>query len=144
LLKSHVAWEIMRYASKKLMCKRLRFLCTFLKESNSDSAGGWLCAPWINQLSRRTVLCFILSWGMKSTYYLLALLDFHHCFSNQMIWEYQWQLTTLCTRSMIAFACGMKLVTCSWFGFNTIIVTHLIEPTLEFAPLSATIHWGLG
>jgi hypothetical protein len=34
---------------------------------------------------------------------------------------------------MIAFACGLMIVTCSWFGFNTIIVTHLFEVTFEFA-----------
>jgi hypothetical protein len=44
-------------------------------------------------------------------------------------------LTTLCTRSMIAFAYGWYVVTCSWFGFNAIIVTHLIKLTFEFAPI---------
>jgi hypothetical protein len=38
----------------------------------------------------------------------------------------------LCTRSMIAFACVVLVVTCSWFGFNAIIVTHLFELTFEF------------
>jgi hypothetical protein len=44
-------------------------------------------------------------------------------------------LTTLYTCSMIAFACEWKIVTCSWFGFNTIIVldTHLLEFTFESA-----------
>jgi hypothetical protein len=38
---------------------------------------------------------------------------------------------------MIAFACLMLVVTCSWFGFNSIIiqVTHLFELTFEFAPI---------
>jgi hypothetical protein len=36
---------------------------------------------------------------------------------------------------MIAFACGWLVVTCSWFGFNAIIVTHLFELTFEFAPI---------
>jgi hypothetical protein len=34
---------------------------------------------------------------------------------------------------MIAFACVMLVVICSWFGFNAIIVTHLFELTFEFA-----------
>jgi hypothetical protein len=33
---------------------------------------------------------------------------------------------------MIAFACGLMVVTCSWFGFNAIIVTHLLEIKFEF------------
>jgi hypothetical protein len=41
-------------------------------------------------------------------------------------------LTTLCTRSMIAYACRLMVVTCSWFGFNGIIVTHLLKLTFEF------------
>jgi hypothetical protein len=70
--------------------------------------------------------------------YLLVLLDFQDCFPSQMIWAYHWQYTTLCTRSMIAFACVMFVVTCSWFGVNTIIVlnTHLLEFTFEFALIS--------
>jgi hypothetical protein len=52
-----------------------------------------------------------------------------------MIWACHWQPSTLCTRSMIAFACGVMVVTCSWFGFNAIIVTHLLELTFEFAPI---------
>jgi hypothetical protein len=50
-----------------------------------------------------------------------------------MIWEYHLQLITLCTRSMIAFACGWYVVTCSWFGFNAIIITHLLELTFKYA-----------
>jgi hypothetical protein len=67
--------------------------------------------------------------------YLLVLLDFHDCFPSQMIWDYHWQLTTLCTRSMIAFACAWMVVICSWFGLNAIIVlhTHLFELTFEFS-----------
>jgi hypothetical protein len=34
---------------------------------------------------------------------------------------------------MIAFACGWYVVTCSWFDFNAIIVTHLFELKFEFA-----------
>jgi hypothetical protein len=36
---------------------------------------------------------------------------------------------------MIAFACVMLVVTCSWFGFNAVIVlhTHLFELTFELA-----------
>jgi hypothetical protein len=36
---------------------------------------------------------------------------------------------------MIAFACGMLVETCSWFGFNAIIVfhTHLFELMFELA-----------
>jgi hypothetical protein len=33
---------------------------------------------------------------------------------------------------MIAFACGLLVVTCSWFGLNAIIVTHLLELIFEF------------
>jgi hypothetical protein len=33
-------------------------------------------------------------------------------------------LTTLCTRSMIAFACELMVVTYSWFGFNVIVIFH--------------------
>jgi hypothetical protein len=36
---------------------------------------------------------------------------------------------------MIAFACELMGMTCSWFGFNAIIVTHLFELTFEFAPI---------
>jgi hypothetical protein len=36
---------------------------------------------------------------------------------------------------MIAFDFGLMVVTCSWFGFNAIIVTHLFEPTFESAPI---------
>jgi hypothetical protein len=43
-------------------------------------------------------------------------------------------LATLCTCSMIAFACGWYVVTCSWFGFNAIVVTHLFKLTFEVAP----------
>jgi hypothetical protein len=50
-----------------------------------------------------------------------------------MIWACHWQTTTLCTCSMIAFACGWYVVTCSWFGFNSIIVIHLFELTFELA-----------
>jgi hypothetical protein len=32
------------------------------------------------------------------------------------------------------------VVTCSWFGFNAIIVTHLLELTFEFSPLSKAIN----
>jgi hypothetical protein len=74
--------------------------------------------------------------GSNHMYYLLVLLHFHDYFASQMIWAHNWQLITLCTRSMIAFACGCFVVTCSWFGFNAIIVlhTHLFEVTFEFAP----------
>jgi hypothetical protein len=34
---------------------------------------------------------------------------------------------------MIAFACGWCVVTCSWFGFHDIIVTHLLELKFELA-----------
>jgi hypothetical protein len=34
---------------------------------------------------------------------------------------------------MIAIACDLLVVTCIWFGFNAIIVTHLFELTFEFA-----------
>jgi hypothetical protein len=37
---------------------------------------------------------------------------------------------------MIAFAYGLMVVTCSWFGFNAMIVTHLFEITFEFAHFS--------
>jgi hypothetical protein len=33
---------------------------------------------------------------------------------------------------MIAFACVLMVVTCSWFAFNAIIVTHLFDLTFEF------------
>jgi hypothetical protein len=37
---------------------------------------------------------------------------------------------------MIAFACGLLIVTCSLFGFNAIIVlkAHLFELTFAFSP----------
>jgi hypothetical protein len=41
-------------------------------------------------------------------------------------------LTIMCTHSMIAFSCGLMVVTCSWFGFSAIIVTHLFELKFEF------------
>jgi hypothetical protein len=34
---------------------------------------------------------------------------------------------------MIAFACGLQVVACSWFGFNSMIFTHFFELTFEFA-----------
>jgi hypothetical protein len=38
---------------------------------------------------------------------------------------------------MIAFACVLLVVTCSWFGYNAKIVLHanLFEITLEFASI---------
>jgi hypothetical protein len=44
-------------------------------------------------------------------------------------------LTTLCTHSMIAFACVLLVVTCGCFGFNAMIVLNmnLFELTFEFA-----------
>jgi hypothetical protein len=33
---------------------------------------------------------------------------------------------------MIELACGLIVVTCSWFSFNVIIVTHFFELTFEF------------
>jgi hypothetical protein len=50
-----------------------------------------------------------------------------------MIWAYNLQPKILCTHSMISFACVLLVVTCRWFGFNAIIVTHLLELTFEFA-----------
>jgi hypothetical protein len=63
--------------------------------------------------------------GSNQMDYLLVILEFHDCFSSQMISACHLQQFILCTRSMIAFACGLLIVTCSWFGFNAIIVTHL-------------------
>jgi hypothetical protein len=42
-------------------------------------------------------------------------------------------LISLCTLSVIVFACVNLVVTYSWFGFNAIIVTHLFELTFELA-----------
>jgi hypothetical protein len=53
------------------------------------------------------------------------------CFSKSN--DLSMSLTTLCTDSMIAFTCEWYVVTCSWFGFNAVIVTHLHELTFEFA-----------
>jgi hypothetical protein len=58
------------------------------------------------------------------------LLDFHFRFPSQMIGPYHLQMTTLCTCSMIEFACGLMFVTCSWFGFNDAIVTHFLTCVL--------------
>jgi hypothetical protein len=44
-------------------------------------------------------------------------------------------LITLCTRSIIEFACGWYVKIYSWFGFNAIIVTRLLELTFEFSPI---------
>jgi hypothetical protein len=71
--------------------------------------------------------------GSNQMDYLLVILDFHYCFPSQMIWSCHWLYATLCTRSMIAYACEWMVVSCSWFGFNAIIVTHLLKLTLEFA-----------
>jgi hypothetical protein len=70
----------------------------------------------------------------QMNYILLVLVDFHDCFLSQMIWAYHWQTTTLCNYLMIAFACGLWVVTCSWFCFNAIVVLHkkLFELTLAF------------
>jgi hypothetical protein len=44
-------------------------------------------------------------------------------------------LKALCNRSMIAFARQLMVLTCSWLGFNIIIVLHtnLFEVTFEFS-----------
>jgi hypothetical protein len=34
---------------------------------------------------------------------------------------------------MIAFACVLMVVTCSWFGLNAMFVTYLYELTFELA-----------
>jgi hypothetical protein len=51
-------------------------------------------------------------------------------------------LTFLCTCSMIAFACGLMVVTCSLLGLNAIFVlhTHLFELTFEFASSTIVKH----
>jgi hypothetical protein len=47
-------------------------------------------------------------------------------------------LTTLCTRSMIVFARGLMVVTCSSFGFDAMIFLHihLFEVMFEFSNTS--------
>jgi hypothetical protein len=64
---------------------------------------------------------------------VLVVLDFMIIFSKSN--DLSMSLTTLCTRSMIAFACAEKVVNCSWFGFNAVIVyfIHLFEPPFELA-----------
>jgi hypothetical protein len=75
--------------------------------------------------------------GSNQMDYLLVLLDFHYYFPSQMIWAHHWKVTTLCTRSLIAFACGWYVVTCSLFVCNAIIVlhTHLFELTVGVNPI---------
>jgi hypothetical protein len=70
--------------------------------------------------------------GSNQMDYHLVVLDFHDYFPSQMIWACHWQLITLFNRSMIAFACGLIVAICSWFGFNAIIVTLLFELVLDF------------
>jgi hypothetical protein len=95
----------------------------------------WCCLQCCMIIASNSMLTMQLIEGSNQMDYLLILLDFHDCFPSQMIWPYHWHPTTLCTRSMIAFACGLMVVSCSWFGFNAIIVFHknLLEDTFEFA-----------
>jgi hypothetical protein len=83
--------------------------------------------------------------GSNKMDYLLVLLDFHDCFPSQIIWTCHWQLCVLAQWLYLLLYC-VWVVTCSWFGFNAIIVishiclnSRLISPIF---PLSKTIHWG--
>jgi hypothetical protein len=95
----------------------------------------WYCLQCCKIGASNNLVTIRLIEGSNQMDYLVVLLDFHDCFDflSQIIWAYHWQTTTLCTRSMIAFACAWMVVTCSWFGFNAIIVTHLFELTFDFA-----------
>jgi hypothetical protein len=77
--------------------------------------------------------------------YLLSLLDLHNYFPSQIIWIYYWQITTLCTRLIIASACDWTevVVTCSWLDFNAIIVfyTHFLELIFEFSSNTIFMNW---
>jgi hypothetical protein len=95
----------------------------------------WCCLQCCMIGASNSLITMQLIGGINQMDYRLVLLDFHYCshFPSQMIWAGHWKLATLCTRSMIAFDCGWYVVTCSWFGFNAIVVTHLFELTFEFA-----------
>jgi hypothetical protein len=95
----------------------------------------WCCLQCCVICASNSIVTMQLIEGSNQMDYLLVLLDFHDCFyfPSKMIWEYDWQFVPMCTHWMIAFACGLLVVTCSWFGFNAIIDTHLFELTFEFA-----------
>jgi hypothetical protein len=95
----------------------------------------WCCLQCCMIGASNSLVIMQLIEGSNQMDYLLVLLDFHDYFPSQMICAPFWQSIPLCTCSMIAFACVMSVVTCSWFGFNAIIVrsTHLFELTFDFA-----------
>jgi hypothetical protein len=110
----------------------------------------WCCLQCCMIGASNSLVAMQLIEGSNQLDYLLVCLDFHDyfLFPSQMIWACHWQLTTLCTRSMIAFVCVWYVVTCSWFGFNAIIVlSHIcLNSRLSSStiPLSKTINWGCG
>jgi hypothetical protein len=78
--------------------------------------GSYLCqnTSWhgvaCSNVRSNSVVTMQLIEGSNQMHYLLLLLDFHDCFPSQMIWACHWQMLSLCTCSMIAFACGLWLV----------------------------------
>jgi hypothetical protein len=93
----------------------------------------WCCLQCCVISASISLTTMQLTEGNNQMDYFLILVDFHDYFPSQMIKAYHWEYTTLCTCSMIALACLWMVVTCSWFGFNAIIVTHLFEHTFELA-----------
>jgi hypothetical protein len=95
----------------------------------------WCCLHRCMICASNIMLTMQLIEGSNQMDYLLMFLHFHDYFPSQIIWAYHWHTTTLYTCLMIAFACRLMVLTCSWFGFNDIIVlhTHLFEPTFEVA-----------
>jgi hypothetical protein len=101
----------------------------------------WCCLKCCMIGASNSLVTMQLIEGSNQMDYLLILLDFHDCFPSQMVWECHWQPCVLA--QIISFACGMLVVTYSWFGFNAIIVlqTHLFELTFEFPSISIVKVW---
>jgi hypothetical protein len=95
----------------------------------------WCCLQCCMKVASNSLVSMQLIEGSNQMDYLVVLLYFHDFFSFFKSNNLSVSLPTLCTRSMIAFACGLMVVICSWFGFNAIIVTNLRELTFEFAPI---------
>jgi hypothetical protein len=70
--------------------------------------------------------------GSNNMDYLLVLLDFHDCFPCQIFKNViiDYNFVYLLNDCICVWING---VTCSWFDFNAIIVTHLLKLTFEFA-----------
>jgi hypothetical protein len=90
----------------------------------------WLCMQCCMIGDSNNLVTMKLVEGSNHIDYILFLLS-SLLFSKSI--EMRILLKTFCTSSMIAFACGWYVVTCSWFGFNVIIViyVHFLNKSLN-------------